>query len=101
MSTRDRGSQPVRRTKFRSRRSTVVDGDLNVAPPSENRDQEGTSVPVVSGDATHGQRGAFLTPAAIVIEALDDDVIISSPRAFAEVCTLPCYSNCFSFVKFV
>ncbi|XP_016484695.2 uncharacterized protein LOC107805214 [Nicotiana tabacum] len=84
MSTRDRGSQPVRRTKFRSRRSTVVDGDLNVAPPSENRDQEGTSVPVVSGDATHGQRGAFLTPAAIVIEALDDDVIISSPRAFAE-----------------
>ncbi|XP_009766790.1 uncharacterized protein LOC107827757 isoform X1 [Nicotiana tabacum] len=84
MSTRDRGSQLIRRTRSRSQRSTVVNVDLNVAPPSENRDQEGTSVPVVFGDATHGQRGASLTPAAIDVEALDDDVIISSPRAFAE-----------------
>ncbi|KAJ8535659.1 hypothetical protein K7X08_023379 [Anisodus acutangulus] len=83
MSTRDRRAQPVRHTRSQSRINTVLNVDLNAAPPGENRDQEGTSIHVVSGNTTHGQRGASLTPAAIDVEALDDDVIISSPRAFA------------------
>ncbi|MCE2055758.1 hypothetical protein HAX54_043350 [Datura stramonium] len=83
MSTRERRAQPTRRTRSRSRRNVVLNVDLNAAPPGENRDQEGTSIDVLSGDTTHGQTGASLTPAAIDVEALDDDVIISSPRAFA------------------
>ncbi|XP_060174852.1 uncharacterized protein LOC132605685 [Lycium barbarum] len=82
MSTRDRRAQPVRRTRSHSRRNVVLTVDLNVAPAGENRDQEGTFIHVVSGDTTHGQRGTSSTPAAIDVEALDDDVIISSPRAF-------------------
>lgn len=81
MSTRDRSAQPIRRTRSQLRRNIVLNVDLNAAPPAENRDQEG--VDVVSGDTTHGLRGASLTPAAIDVEALDDDVLISSPRAFA------------------
>ncbi|CAN4113742.1 unnamed protein product [Withania somnifera] len=82
MSTRDKRAHPNRRTRAPSRRSTVLSVDLNAAPPGENKDQEGTSIHVESGDMTHGQRGS-LTPPAIDVEALDDDVIISSPRAFA------------------
>ena len=58
--------------------------DLNATPPSDNRDQEGTSSRAVPGDVPPAPRGASLTPALIDVEALDDDVIISSPRAFAE-----------------
>ncbi|CAN4102085.1 unnamed protein product [Withania somnifera] len=83
MSTRDRRAQPNRCTRAQSRGSTVLNVDLNAAPPGEERDQEGTSIHVESGGLRHGQRGASLTPAAIDVEALDDDVIISSPRAFA------------------
>lgn len=60
--------------------------DLNATPPADNRDQEGTSSRAVPGDVPPAPRGAPLTPAPIDVEALDDDVIISSPRAFAEVC---------------
>lgn len=83
MSSQDRRAQRNRRTRAQSRRSTVLNVDLNAAPPGENRDQEGTSIHVESGAMTHGQRGASLTPATIDVEAPDDDVIISSPRAFA------------------
>lgn len=81
MSSQDRRAQRNRRTRAQSR-STVLNVDLNAAPPGENRDQEGTSIHVESGAMTHGQRGASLTPATIDVEAPDDDVIISSPRAF-------------------
>lgn len=94
MSTRDRRAQQNKRTRSNSRRNTVLNVDLNAAPQGENGDQEVTSTHAVSGDTTNGQRGASLTPAAIDVEALDDDVIISSPRAFAAVRTFP-YANCF------
>ena len=78
----------MRYTRNQSRRKTVLDVDLNVPPPSDNRDHEGTSSPVVPGDVPPAQRGASSTPAPIDVEALDDDVmIISSPRALAEVCS--------------
>lgn len=84
MSTHDR-THPIRYTRNHSRRKAVLDVDLNIAPPSDNRDQEGTSSPVVLGDVPPTQRGASLPPAPIDVEALDDDVIIiSSPRALAE-----------------
>lgn len=75
--------EPIRRTRSQLRRSIVLNVDLNAAPPAENRDQEETPIHVASGNTTDGLRGASVTPAAIDVEALDDDVIISSPRAFA------------------
>ncbi|MCD7466520.1 hypothetical protein HAX54_003324 [Datura stramonium] len=101
MSTQDRWAHPIRYTRNHSRRKAVLDVDLNFAPPSDNRDQEGTSsrvVPgsdirdqegtssrVVPGDMPPAQRGASSAPVPIDVEALDDDVvIISSPRALAE-----------------
>ncbi|CAN4115792.1 unnamed protein product [Withania somnifera] len=85
MSTQDIRSHPIRYIRNHSRRKTVLGVNLNVAPPSDNRDQEGTSSRVVPGDAPPARRGASSTPAPIDVEALDDDVIIiSSPRALAE-----------------
>lgn len=59
------------------RRKTLLEVDLNV-PPSENRDQEGTSA--------HANFLVVEPSAPIDVEAFDDDVVISSPRAFAQVC---------------
>ncbi|XP_016497622.1 uncharacterized protein LOC107816416 [Nicotiana tabacum] len=84
MSTQDRRAHPIRYTRNHSRRKAVLDVDLNATPPADNRDQEGTSSRAVPGDVPPAPRGASLTPALIDVEALDDDVIISSPRAFAE-----------------
>lgn len=61
--------------------------DLNVPPPNENQEQAGgptvsvsqtsiTTAPTIPGSAL---------PAPIDVEELDDDVVISSPRAFEEV----------------
>lgn len=61
--------------------------DLNVLP-SESRDQEGTSTQDVQHGEQASQQGQPLPPATIDVEAFDDDVIESSPRAFAEVCFL-------------
>lgn len=58
------------------RRKTVPDVDLNM-PPGENRDQEGTSA--------HANFLVVEPSAPIDVEAFDDDVVISSPRAFAQV----------------
>lgn len=55
--------------------------DLNV-PPSEVRDQEGPSTQEVQAS----QQGPALPPAMIDVESIDDDIMESSPRAFAEVC---------------
>ncbi|KAL2557002.1 RING/U-box superfamily protein [Forsythia ovata] len=58
-------------------RKPRIDADLNVMPQCESQCQEGTS--------THaGQQGGALLPEPIDLEAFDDDVIISSPRTFAE-----------------
>ncbi|XP_057965775.1 uncharacterized protein LOC131156258 isoform X2 [Malania oleifera] len=58
------------------RRRMALDLDLNHLPPNESGDQEGTSSRVAPQE---------LQPALIDVDAIiDDDVVISSPRAFAE-----------------
>lgn len=76
--------EPIRRyTRSRSRRR-IFDVDLN-APPCERQEHEGPSVRTRSQDRQEAQQRDATQPPAIDVEALDDDVIISSPRAFAEV----------------
>ncbi|XP_073149227.1 uncharacterized protein [Henckelia pumila] len=60
-----------------------LDVDLNVVPPSENQGWEGTSTHTTSQDR---QEATIMLDAPIDLEAYDDDddVIISSPRTFAE-----------------
>ena len=76
------------------RRKTVL--DLNV-PPIEGRDDEGTSTtriePPQGVQASHQRngQGPSLPPPTIDVDAIDDDdddVIESSPRAFAQVLSL-------------
>ncbi|KAL7154256.1 hypothetical protein ABFS83_04G222500 [Erythranthe nasuta] len=55
----------------RARRRQMLDVDLNTVPPSQD-------------SQAFQQGGATAMPPPIDVEALDDDVIISSPRAFAE-----------------
>lgn len=57
--------------------------DLNV-PPIENRDLEGTSNLDGTQLVQANEQGQHVPPTAIDVEALDDDVIESSARAFAE-----------------
>ncbi|XP_041027187.1 uncharacterized protein LOC121267374 isoform X2 [Juglans microcarpa x Juglans regia] len=77
MSSRAARGAPVRGYR---RRKTVLDLDLNTAPPSDNRDLEGTSIQVEH----NGIQGRSALPAMIDVEAIDDDVVESSPRAFAQ-----------------
>ncbi|XP_021301248.1 E3 ubiquitin-protein ligase RNF4 isoform X1 [Herrania umbratica] len=63
------------------RRKAVL--DLNV-PPSEIREQEGTSQQAGSEELS-SQPLPPVPPATIDVEAFDDDVIESSARAFAEI----------------
>jgi hypothetical protein len=77
------------------RRKAVLDLDLNNAPPIENRDQEGTSTQVGRNEVQAGQVGQSVPPATIDVEAIDDDVIESSPTAFAQVCLFGFISFCF------
>ena len=81
MSTRAARGASVRGYR---RRKAILDLDLNTAPPSDGRDQEGTSTQVVPNEIETGQLRRSV-PAMIDVEAIDDDVIESSPRAFAEV----------------
>lgn len=79
-------SRTSRQTAVRSyrRRKAVLDLDLNRVPAGENREQEGPSTqlePQVVETQTNNQQ----QPPLIDVEAIDDDVIESSPRAFAEV----------------
>ncbi|XP_075519613.1 uncharacterized protein LOC142553325 isoform X2 [Primulina tabacum] len=77
MSSQDR----VRRyTRGSRRRKPMLDVDLNVVPQMPCG-QEGTSNHASSQDR---QEGNLPLTAAIDLDAYDDDVIISSPRAFAE-----------------
>ena len=75
------------------RRKTVLDFDLNRVPGAggENREQEGPSTQLgpQQVQADHQQQVVqmpqVVQPATIDVEAIDDDVVESSPRAFAEV----------------
>ncbi|KAL6497872.1 hypothetical protein OROHE_026899 [Orobanche hederae] len=70
-------------TRARSKRR-MLDVDLNTVPPCESRDQEGPLNHPRSHDRQAVQGGTTMPP-SIDVDALDDDdVIISSPRAFAE-----------------
>lgn len=62
----------------------VLDVDLN-APPFENCNEVGASsyAPVVP-EVPSIQQGPPSQPVAIDVDSIDDDVILSSPRAFAE-----------------
>lgn len=75
------------RTYSRSlrRRKTGLNVDLNAVPASDNHDQVGPSTRSRSQDCETSQVVAPVQPAPIDLEAIDDDVMISSPRAFAEV----------------
>lgn len=63
----------------------LLNVDLNVPLPTENREQEGTSAHTGSVVGPSVQGGGSIPCPPIDLEAVDDDVvIISSPRAFAE-----------------
>ncbi|KAL3828916.1 hypothetical protein ACJIZ3_017718 [Penstemon smallii] len=77
-------SQEGLRRSMRARgRKPVLDVDLNV-PLFGSQDQEGISNCIYSQDRQAGQQGDASLPTPIDVETLDDDVVISSPRAFAE-----------------
>lgn len=82
MSTQGLRVPPIR--GYRRRKAVL---DLNV-PPVENRDHEGTSTQAASHGVQSSQQGRSVPPTMIDVEAIDDDVIESSPTAFAEVCFL-------------
>jgi len=88
MSTRELRAPPLMYMRNSRRRKMVLDVDLNVPPPSENRDQNQEGSSAHAGSQQTGQQGGSAPPPppppAIDLEAIDDDVIISSPRAFAE-----------------
>ncbi|CAL5212610.1 unnamed protein product [Lathyrus oleraceus] len=85
-------SRTGRPTAVRSyrRRKAVLDLDLNRVPAGDNREQEGPSIQlepqVVETQVNNQQQQANnqQQPPLIDVEAIDDDVIESSPRAFAE-----------------
>ncbi|KAA8543507.1 hypothetical protein F0562_020998 [Nyssa sinensis] len=84
MSTRALRGPPLRGYVRNSRRRRMaLDVDLN-SLPSDNCDQEGPSANASSQDVQVGQLGVSVPPTPINVETVDDDVIISSPRAFAE-----------------
>ncbi|XP_047316073.1 E3 ubiquitin-protein ligase RNF4-like [Impatiens glandulifera] len=68
---------PVRNSR---RRKVPLDVDLN-APPIESHDQGMSSHQATAQDV---QSVVELSVPTIDVEALDDDVVISSPRTFAE-----------------
>lgn len=96
MSTQEHRSQPLTYSRSLRRRKTGLNVDLNAVPPSDNRDQVGPSTHSQSQDCEISQGHVPIPPAPIDVEAFDDDVIISSPRAFAEV-LISFFSFIFSF----
>lgn len=83
MSTLESKSPVTYARSSRRRKRPMV--DLNVPPPTENREQGGIAADVESHVGPSVQQISLTPPPPIDLEALDDDVIISSPRAFAEV----------------
>ncbi|XP_052185970.1 uncharacterized protein LOC127797269 [Diospyros lotus] len=82
MSTRGLRGAPQRGYVRNSRRKTALGIDLNM-PPNQNQYPAGTSAHPNS-ENIQPQRGGSVPPAPIDVEAFDDDVLLSSPRAFAE-----------------
>nr|AMK48014.1 putative e3 ubiquitin ligase [Lupinus angustifolius] len=99
------GRTPVRSYR---RRKIVLDIDLNYVPSGENREQEGPSIQLApqqvqvvqqpqavqeppiqlgTGQVQAVRQMQAVQPPTIDVEAFDDDVIESNPRAFAEVVT--------------
>lgn len=68
------------------RRKNELNLDLNSAPPGDNREQEGTSTQAMPQNNQATLQVQPIPPNTIDVEAIDDDVIESSPTAFAEVC---------------
>ncbi|XP_043703305.1 uncharacterized RING finger protein C548.05c-like [Telopea speciosissima] len=67
------------------RRKMVLNVDLNDTPPAEGRDLEEISTGTGSQGGQTSVQGWALVPAATIdVDAIDDDVVISSPRSFAE-----------------
>ncbi|PIN26185.1 putative E3 ubiquitin ligase [Handroanthus impetiginosus] len=75
--------QIMRYTRARSRKR-MLSVDLNAVPPCEIRDHEGPSNHTRSQNRQATQEPDATLPPPIDLDAFDDDVIISSPRAFAE-----------------
>nr|TKR85393.1 E3 ubiquitin-protein ligase RNF4-like isoform X3 [Populus alba] len=80
MSTQTQGVKSPALRGYR-RRKTVL--DLN-APPTEGRGDEGTSSRTEPQGVQASQQGQSLPPPTIDVDVFDDDVIESSPTAFAE-----------------
>ncbi|GKU86025.1 hypothetical protein SLEP1_g612 [Rubroshorea leprosula] len=78
MSTQELRGPPLR--GFRRRRNLP---DLNI-PPTESRDQGGSSTQNLFQEVQTSQPAQPVQLALIDVEAIDDDVIESSPRSFAE-----------------
>lgn len=78
-------------TRARSRRR-LLDVDLNAAPPCETREQGAVPTNTRSQGRQDAGRNSTIPP-PIDLEAIDDDVVISSPTAFAEV-----YQCCFLII---
>lgn len=74
-----------------------MDLDLNCSPPGENREEEGPSVQQGPPEVQAGHQAVVVQPVTIDVEAIDDDVVESSPGAFAEVYLQPSL-HCFTFV---
>lgn len=78
------------------RRKTALDLDLNRLPAGENREQEGPSTQAVPQEIQLEQQPQVTQPPMIDVEAIDDDVVECTPRAFAEV-YLPLDMFCFYY----
>ncbi|GLT24933.1 hypothetical protein SLA2020_000940 [Shorea laevis] len=78
MSTQELRGPPLR--GFRRRKNLP---DLNI-PPMESRDQGSSSTQNLFQEVQTSQPAQLVQLALIDVEAIDDDVIVSSPRSFAE-----------------
>ncbi|XP_051134609.1 uncharacterized protein LOC127253858 [Andrographis paniculata] len=76
--------EQVKRYNRARTRKRVLDVDLNTVPQCENRDQEGPSYNTRSQDRQAAQGVTTTQPPPIDLEAIDDDVVLCSPRAFAQ-----------------
>ncbi|WOG85957.1 hypothetical protein DCAR_0105150 [Daucus carota subsp. sativus] len=84
MSTRESKSPVTYARSSRRSRKRPLEVDLNVPPPIENREQGEIGAGMEADVGSSVQQRSSVPPPPIDLEALDDDVIISSPRAFAE-----------------
>lgn len=78
------------------RRKDVLDLDLNSTPPGENREQGGPSTlpeQLPAQTAQTVEQSQAVQP--IDVEAIDDDVVISTPTAFNQVYRLLCIQKLF------